>query len=122
MKFNLDYVLDCALDGIFIVAQDHRLVLFNRACEELYGISREDVVNQACWKLSDFKQTWDTISQKGGKISYGELGAKTERMFLPHKNGNQVWVETIYTPIMRPISAKTANISSWEKCYISKTY
>ena len=39
MKYELDYVLDSALDGIFIVDENHRLVLFNRACEELFGIS-----------------------------------------------------------------------------------
>ena len=52
MKYDLEYVLDSALDGVFIVASDHRLVLFNRACEELYGISRQDVVDKACWKLA----------------------------------------------------------------------
>jgi len=99
MKYNLEYVLDSALDGVFIVASDHRLVLFNRACEELYNISREDVLDKACWKLSDFQQSWSTISKRGGKISYGELGAKRERMVLTHKEGRQVSVETIYTPI-----------------------
>ncbi|MDH3256528.1 MAG: sigma 54-interacting transcriptional regulator [Nitrospinota bacterium] len=99
MQYDLEYVLDSALDGVFIVASDHRLVLFNRACEELYNISREDVVDKACWKLSDFQQTLNGISKKGGTISYGELGAKTERMVLNHKEGRQVWVETIYTPI-----------------------
>jgi PAS domain S-box-containing protein len=99
MKYDLEYVLDSALDGIFIVASDHRLVLFNRACEELYNISREDVVDKACWKLSDFQKSWSILSKKGGKIFYGELGAKIERMELNHKEGRRVWVETIYTPI-----------------------
>ena len=99
MKYDLGYVLDCALDGVFIVASDHRLVLFNRACEELYNISREDVVDKACWKLSDFQHSWDSISKKGGKISYGELGGKKERLVLNHRDGRQVWAETIYTPI-----------------------
>ncbi|MCZ6513478.1 MAG: sigma 54-interacting transcriptional regulator [Nitrospinae bacterium] len=99
MKYDLEYVLDSALDGVFIVASDHRLVLFNRACKELYGISREDMVDKAYWELSDFQQSWEAISKKGGKITYGELGAKKERMVLTHKEGKQVWVETIYTPI-----------------------
>jgi len=99
MKYDLEYVLDSALDGVFIVASDHRLVLFNRACEELYGISREDVVDQACWKISDFQQSWKPLSQKSGQITYGELGAKKERMVLSHKRGKRVWVETTYTPI-----------------------
>jgi len=110
MKFNLDYVLDCALDGIFIVAQDRRLVLFNRACEELYGLSRGEMVNQACWKLSAFKQSWKTIARKGRKISYGELGAQRQRMVLPHKNGKQVWVETTYTPIIDQANQEIAYV------------
>ena len=52
MRYDLEYVLDSALDGVFIVASDRRLVLFNRACEELYNISREDVMDKAYWKLS----------------------------------------------------------------------
>ena len=64
MKYDLEYVLDSALDGVFIVASDHRLVLFNRACEELYDISRQDVVDKACWKLSDFHQSWEAISKR----------------------------------------------------------
>ena len=99
MRYDLEYVLDSALDGIFIVASDHRLVLFNRACEELYDISREDVVDKACWKLSDLQQSLNAISKSGGKISYGELGAQKERMVLNHKEGRRVWVETTYTPI-----------------------
>jgi PAS domain-containing protein len=55
MRYDLEYVLDSALDGVFIVTSDRRLVLFNRACEELYNISREDVMDKACWKLSDFQ-------------------------------------------------------------------
>jgi PAS domain S-box-containing protein len=99
MRYDLEYVLDSALDGIFIVASDHRLVLFNRACEELYDISREDVMDKACWKLSDLQQSLNAISNNGGKISYGELGAQKERLVLNHKQGQRVWVETTYTPI-----------------------
>ncbi len=99
MRYDLEYVLDSALDGVLIVASDHRLVLFNRACEELCDTSRQDVVDKAYWKLSDFHQSWEAISKKDGRITYGELGAKKERMMLTHKKGKRVWVETIYTPI-----------------------
>lgn len=99
MKYDLEYVLDSALDGVFIVARDRRLVLFNRACEELYGIFREDLVNKACWKLSELKDPWKVGVQGEGRIAYGELAAKKERMVLSHRMGKTVWVETIYTPI-----------------------
>lgn len=100
MKYDFEYVLNSALDGIFIVAKDRRLVLFNRACEDLYGISREDVIGKACWRLNDLKKTLDADDRKNRKIPYGELASKKERMVLTHKNGKRVWVETIYTPIL----------------------
>lgn len=100
MKYDLEYVLDSALDGIFIVGSDHRLVLFNRACQELYGISRDDFVEKAVRKLSDFKAVWnDKALKKKKNITFGDMAVKKERMTLPHKNGKVVWVETIYTPI-----------------------
>ena len=98
MKYDLEYVLDSALDGIFIVARDQRLVLFNKACEELYQLPKEDIVNKALWKLQDLKKV---LREKNtaGKPIYGELASKKERMVLPHKDNKEVWVETIYTPI-----------------------
>jgi len=99
MKYDLEYVLDSALDGIFIVAHDQRLVLFNRACEELYRLSKEDIVNKAIWKLQDLKKILRGKQSENGKPAYGELASKKERMVLPHKGNKEVWVETIYTPI-----------------------
>ena len=103
MKYDLEYVLDSALDVIFIVANDHRLVLFNRACEKLYGIAREDLLEKACWKLAELENERESKkSQINNQITYGELASKKERMILPHKNGKEVWVETIYSPIYDP--------------------
>lgn len=99
MEYDLEYVLDCALDGIFIVRNNGGLVLFNRACEELYGISRDDVVNKACLRLTDFKNAWKELLNDNRELAYGELASKKERVTLSHKNGKLVWVETIYTPV-----------------------
>ncbi|MCH7623890.1 MAG: sigma 54-interacting transcriptional regulator [Nitrospinae bacterium] len=99
MKYDLEYVLDSALDGIFIVACDHRLVLFNRACEELYRLSKEDIVDKASRKLQDLKKILQEKKFEKGKPAYGELASEKERMVLPHKGNKEVWVETIYTPI-----------------------
>lgn len=111
MKYELDYVLDSALDGIFIVDENHRLVLFNRACEELFGISRDELVDRACWKLADFKATWkEKRAGSESRIAYGDLASKKERMVLAHKGGMEVWVETIYTPIYDPESGGIAYV------------
>jgi PAS domain S-box-containing protein len=99
MKYDLEYVLDSASDGIFIITHDHRLVLFNRACEDLYDISQKDLVNKACWKLESLKKLANFKARLGKSHSYGELASTKERMTLTHKSGKEVWVETIYTPI-----------------------
>ena len=110
MKYNLEYVLDIALDGIFIVAHDHRLVPFNQACEDLYGFSKNDLINKAWWKLAKFEKWVGFKSGLGQSLSYGELACKKERMTLPHKSGKKVWVETIYTPIFDQKSGEIAYV------------
>lgn len=110
MRYDFEYVLNSALDGIFIVDKNQHLVLFNRACEELYGVSREDVVNKACWKLAHLESFWKSVRNLNGKITYGELANNAERMVLHHKNGQQVWVETIYTPIYDQESGEIAYV------------
>ncbi|PIQ97370.1 MAG: hypothetical protein COV67_04465, partial [Nitrospinae bacterium CG11_big_fil_rev_8_21_14_0_20_56_8] len=99
MRYDLEYVLDHALDGIFIVRGDGQLVMFNRACEELYDISHEDLVDKACWKIGDLKASLGSAARAGKPLPYGELASNKERLTLQHKNGREVWVETIYTPI-----------------------
>lgn len=110
MKYDLEYVLDSALDGIFIVASDQRLVLFNRACEELYQLSKEDIVNKAFWKLQDLKKILHEKKSDNGKPAYGELASKKERMVLPHHGNEEIWVETIYTPIYDQNSGEIAYV------------
>jgi PAS domain S-box-containing protein len=88
------------LDGIFIVAKDHRLVFFNWACEDLYGIHRKDVIDKACRQISDLKRIIVSNFQKGQKLPFGELASNKEREEIIHKNGKRLWIETIYTPIL----------------------
>ncbi|MFQ5481301.1 MAG: sigma-54 interaction domain-containing protein [Nitrospinaceae bacterium] len=99
MKVDFEHVLNNAHDGVFIVNREHSLVLFNLACKELYGVSREAVVDKASWRLHGFKQALNQAAAEGLNISYGELGTEKERMVLSHKEGKRIWVEISYTPI-----------------------
>jgi PAS domain S-box-containing protein len=99
VKYDLEYVLDSALDGIFIVAQDGRLVLFNKACKELFGISPEQVVGKACLVLPELKASLLSLATNGRSVPFGELAGHRERILLPCQNGKTVAVETTYTPI-----------------------
>ncbi len=69
--------------------------MFNQGCRKLYGVSSKDLVDKACWKLSEFKNSMDANVKTGKPIAYGELASKKERMTLPNQSGKKVWVETI---------------------------
>lgn len=98
------------MDGIFIVARDQRLVLFNRACEDLYRLSKEEVVDKAIWKLQDLEKILRGKTSSKSPPSYGELASKKERMVLTHKGNREVWVETTYTPIYEQDSGEIAYV------------
>ncbi|MFQ5715730.1 MAG: PAS domain S-box protein [Nitrospinales bacterium] len=99
-ELHISAILNNAMDGIIIVNKNRRLVLFNRACEELYGYSQEDVVNKAYFELSHFERIWKGKSYSAvNEITLEELASKKERVKLPHKGGKEIWVETTFTPI-----------------------
>lgn len=43
-----DIILDSIADGVFTVDRDWKITSFNRAAEEITGISREDAIGQRC--------------------------------------------------------------------------
>ncbi len=46
-----DIILESISDGVFTVDQEYRIVSFNRAAEEITGISREDAIGRPCWDV-----------------------------------------------------------------------
>ncbi len=99
MEHDVEYVLKHALDGVFIVRNDNKLLLFNRACEVLYGLSRQDVFDQAQMKLDEFKNKLKQVSDSETQTPYQEITSIRERMPMNKKDGEQTWVEIIFTPI-----------------------
>lgn len=110
-ELHISAILDNAMDGIVIVNKNRRLVLFNRACEKLYGYSREEVVNKAYFEFSHFERIWKGKSYSAvNEITLEELVSKKERMKLPHKGGKEIWVETTFTPIYDQESGKISYV------------
>ncbi|MCK9196669.1 MAG: sigma 54-interacting transcriptional regulator [Syntrophales bacterium] len=48
MHIRIDTILDSIADGVFTVDHDWRITSFNRAAEEITGVSREEAVGQSC--------------------------------------------------------------------------
>jgi PAS domain S-box-containing protein len=48
MHIRIDTILDSIADGVFTVDHDWRITSFNRAAEEITGVSRKEAVGQTC--------------------------------------------------------------------------
>ena len=46
-----DSILESISDGVFTVNDDWRITSFNRAAEEITGISRDDAMGKRCWEV-----------------------------------------------------------------------
>ncbi len=44
-------VLDCISDGVFTIDYNWEITSFNRAAEEITGISRKDAIGRHCWEV-----------------------------------------------------------------------
>lgn len=44
-------ILDCISDGVFTIDYNWEITSFNRAAEEITGISREEAIGRHCWEV-----------------------------------------------------------------------
>lgn len=44
-------ILECISDGVFTIDYDWEITSFNRAAEEITGISRKDAIGRHCWEV-----------------------------------------------------------------------
>jgi PAS domain S-box-containing protein len=104
-SLSLHDLVENAIDGIFIIDRNRRLVEFNRACENLTGYSREEVIgkNVFCARAIQCKNA-EGVSMAGNlcpslNIFQADLRKQSERMRAIARDGSERWVETHYTPI-----------------------
>jgi len=104
-SIDLQGLVGNAIDGIFIIDRNRRLVEFNRACEKLTGYSRQDVLGKNMFCAHAIQcQNAEGVSMAGnlcaGKDVFScETSDCTERMRSTSKDGTERWIETHYTPI-----------------------
>jgi len=46
-----DIILESISDGVFTVNHEWRIMSFNRAAEEITGVSRQEAIGRFCWEV-----------------------------------------------------------------------
>lgn len=102
----LEDVFDATQDGVFVMDQDRRIILFNSGCEGLTGFTRQEVVGTQC-HCHDMTDCHDEYGRSmagklcpGIAVFNGEVGSARQRMRVRRRDGDHVWVEMTYTPLL----------------------
>ncbi|MHC4090441.1 MAG: sigma 54-interacting transcriptional regulator [Planctomycetota bacterium] len=102
---SVDSILNSTQDGVFMVDQDRRIVLFNDACERLTGYNRDEILGTQC-HCHDVTDCEDEYGRSlmgrlcpGIQVFKGETPAARQRMRMRRRDGSYVWTETAYTPL-----------------------
>lgn len=74
---RLDAIVDSAMDGILTVDAAQRIVLFNRAAEQLFGVRREDAIGSP---LDRFIPQRFRGAHRGHVEKFGHTGVTSRRM------------------------------------------
>lgn len=100
---ELKQILDESMIGIYIADSERRIVYWNRAAEDISGRSSEEMIGKYCYESG-----LDHIDQEGHHLctalcpylkTYQDGMERSERVFLRHKNGNRVLVQTRFIPV-----------------------
>lgn len=95
---RLEAVLDAVTDGFYAVDTEWRVILFNRAAEEYFGVPREEVLGRTLWELFPqgvglpFERYCRAAMEEGVSTTFettSELrpGAVVELRILPMRGG-----------------------------------
>lgn len=101
-------LLDSTEDGVFVLDQERRFILFNKGCERLTGRSADEVVGTgcSCATLTGCRdQQGRSLSGQlcpGLAVFQGTAPALRQRMRIRAQDGQARWVETQYTALRDP--------------------
>lgn len=102
---TLATILKYSQDGIFVIDRDRRCVLFSDACEKITGYRRSTVVGAQC-RCHDITSCKDEYGRSlsgvlcpGIHVLEGILTYARQRMHIQHLDGQQIDIETSYSPI-----------------------
>ncbi len=104
-SLSLHDLVENAIDGIFIIDRNRRLVEFNRACEQMTGYAREEVIGKNVFCARAIQCQNAARESMAGTLCpsltvfQSDLSRQSERMRAVARDGSEKWVETHYTPI-----------------------
>jgi len=119
----------------FVLDADRRVLLWNRACERLTGVSAEDVLGtRDHWRafygerrpcLADLvlAQTFENIAQRyvrGGRAAHGGAGASTENWCEMPKLGRPLYLALDAAPIYDDSGAMVAAVETLRDLTLEK--
>jgi len=102
---RLENILENTLDGIFVLDQERRFMVFNAASERITGYSRSDILGSQC-QCHTVMECADEQGRgiprslcPGLQVLKGEIPSAKQRVRLRRKDGSFAWVETCYTAL-----------------------
>lgn len=100
---SLDKALQNALDGVFVVDRERRVLLFNAGCERITGYPASEIVGRQCVEFMNChdaqgRPLWGALCPTRALYD-GSTDSLRQRMQIRRGDGADVWVETIYTPV-----------------------
>lgn len=113
----IEDVLRDAVDGIFVIDVDRRVVLFSPGCEHIMGLRRAEVMGLACLchEITDCRDEHDrSLSEvlcPALRVLAEEIPSARQRMSVRHGDGRRVLVETTYSPVRSEDGAITGVVA-----------
>lgn len=85
--------LEQAVDGVVVIDTKNCVVLFNRAAEELWGISREEVIGQDVSMLvpASMREKHDAYVSSSRRAGVNRIVGATRDVPIHRKDGGQRW-------------------------------
>jgi PAS domain S-box-containing protein len=103
--YDLDLILANTHDGLFVINRERRFVFFNEAMERLTGYTAREVLGLRC-ACGDVVECRDEQGRSlkgtlcpGLAVFNGSQPHAAQRMSLRRRSGEDLPVETVYTPI-----------------------
>ncbi len=103
-----------AVDGMFIIDRNRRVIYFSEGCERITGATSANVMGSdcVCHRLTDCRDEHGR-SLAGAhcpaiELIEGTATSSRHQMSVRHRDGRRVWAETTYSPIRNEHGQVTA--------------
>lgn len=105
IRERYETILDSTPDGIFVIDNERKVRLFNKACGRITGRSPEEIVRGGCTCdgvvqcHNEDGESYATGLCPAKSVFKGESDNQSEEMLLTNEAGEERWVETNYSAV-----------------------